>query len=115
MLIYRQNYAALIFIPRPRKRKAILSISTRPCRSRSRRRQRINAPIGTTKPAIDLLPRIQQLAFTHGLNDTRIGREATGDPNLVHDIKAGRRLRDQTRAKLVAYLNRVESGEGGHA
>jgi hypothetical protein len=111
MLIYRQNYAALIFIPRPRQRKPILSIVARRARVRSRHRQRTDAPVGTTKPAIDLLARIQHLAFMHDLNDTRIGREAIGDPNLVHDIKAGRRLRDQTRARLVAYLDRIESGE----
>ncbi|RJG51808.1 hypothetical protein D0Z70_22530 [Sphingobium terrigena] len=114
MLIYRQNYAALIYIPRPkpRQRKPILSINSQPVHARSRRRQRTNAPIGTTKPAIDLLPRIKHLAFIYDLNESQIGREALGDPNLVSDIRAGRRLRDQTRARLVSYLDRVERGEG---
>lgn len=111
MLIYRQNYAALIFIPRARQRKPILSIRPRASRSRSRHRKRHDAPIGTTRPALDLLPRIQQIAFKHSLNDTRIGREAIGDPNLVHEIKVGRRLRDQTRTRLIAYIERMESGE----
>lgn len=108
MILYRHNYVALAFVPKPRKRKPILSL--RPGRRPSKRFRPLDAPIRTTRPALDLLPRIDLLIIAHGLNDTRIGRDAASDPNLVHDIRGGRRLRDATRGRLVAYLDRVEQG-----
>lgn len=105
MIAYRHNYAALAFVPKPRKRRPILSL--RP----GRRRKGVRPFKGHThaaRPAVDLLPRIDRLIHTHDLNETRIGRNAVSDPNLVRDIRGGRRLRDVTRGRLLAYLDRIE-------
>jgi hypothetical protein len=112
MISYRQNYAALVHIPQPkmRERRPILSIRDR--RRVPKRFRPLDAPTGTTRPALDLTPRIDRLAFLYDLTDTQIGREAIKDPNFIHDIRAGRRLREQTRARLVAYLDSIERGEG---
>lgn len=112
MISYRQNYVALVHIPQPkiRERKPILSIRTR--RRAPKRFRPLDAPTGTTRPAIDLIPRINRIAFLYRINDTQMGREAIKDPNFIHDIRAGRRLREQTRAKLIAYLDSIETGEG---
>ncbi|MFD2429927.1 hypothetical protein ACFSUK_20870 [Sphingobium scionense] len=85
MILYRQNYAALTFVPKPRKRKPILSI--RPRRVRGRRKP--DAPTGTTRPAFDLLGRIDEIRDRHGLSDSAIDRQAVNDPNLVYALRDG--------------------------
>lgn len=35
---------------------------------------------------------------------TRFGRDAVGDPNLIDDLRDGRRLRPSTIARVRAYL-----------
>lgn len=106
MILYRQNYAALTFVPKPRKRKPILSI--RPRRVRGRRKP--DAPTGATRPAFDLLSRIDEIRERHGLSDSAIGRQAVNDPNLVYALRDGRRIREQTRARIVACLDLIEGG-----
>jgi hypothetical protein len=40
---------------------------------------------------------------------TRFGREAVGDPRLIHDIKHGRRLRPALRRQVEAFLDEAEA------
>jgi tRNA-dihydrouridine synthase len=47
---------------------------------------------------------IELLLEQQGMSASRIGREAIGDPGLVRDLRRGRELRPQTRARLVSYL-----------
>ncbi|MCC4251216.1 hypothetical protein LL251_02145 [Sphingobium naphthae] len=117
MLIYRSNLAARgepkpyiapvdddgfpsVYI-RPRRRP---SPRVRPP-SAIRRPQRYER---TTSQALDLLPRIQSALSLYGLTPTEFGREALGDPNLLGQLAGGRRLRSVTRARIVAYLDRLD-------
>lgn len=40
-----------------------------------------------------------------GRSATRIGRESVRDPRLVFDLRRGRQLRAETRARVLQYLN----------
>lgn len=51
-----------------------------------------------------LLRRIEKFIAATGVPATRIGREAVGDPRLVHDIRNGRRIGPEVAARLEAYL-----------
>lgn len=114
MLIYRQNYAAVRFVPPPRPPRPILSLRFTGKPFKPRRTGRPNSSERTTAPAGDLLPRIDRLGFLHGLSYAAIGRRALNDPNAIYDLRDGRSFRAVTRARLVQYLDRLE-GEGGHA
>lgn len=65
-------------------------------------------PIGEAKPAFDLLPRIERAMSLQNWRATRFGRRATGDPRLVFDIRNGRRLREDTRHRILALLVKLE-------
>jgi 2,4-dienoyl-CoA reductase-like NADH-dependent reductase (Old Yellow Enzyme family) len=52
--------------------------------------------------------RIELYLRHNDMPPTRFGREAIGDPRLVQDLKNGRELREKTRARLAAWLDRHE-------
>ncbi|SEQ47642.1 hypothetical protein SAMN05518866_10156 [Sphingobium sp. YR768] len=66
-------------------------------------------PIGEASPAYDLLPRIEKAIRLRNWRPTRFGRRATGDPRLVFDIRNGRKLREDTRLRILALLARLEA------
>jgi hypothetical protein len=47
-----------------------------------------------------------------GVSATRFGRRVVGDPRFVVDLRAGRRPRERTVAKIQAYFSDEVSGEG---
>ncbi|OYZ12590.1 MAG: hypothetical protein B7Y36_03580 [Novosphingobium sp. 28-62-57] len=56
---------------------------------------------------MDLLEQIEAYLVQSHVPPSRFGRLAAGDPRLVADLKSGRRLRQQTEARLRSYLNQV--------
>lgn len=58
-----------------------------------------------------LLQRIQRHLRQTRMSQTRFGREAVGDPNLVQQLKDGRELRAATAQRIIDYLNDNEEEE----
>lgn len=52
----------------------------------------------------DVLALAATLAAKSGMTDTAIGRYAAGDPKLIFDLRAGRRLRPATATKIARRL-----------
>lgn len=113
MISYRQNYVALRHVPPPQAAavQMICDDATPSRRRKTRARRRVDSPILTTKPAFDLLDKIEDVTFSHGLTESQVGELAAGDRSLISGIRDGRRLRPQTRARLVDFLDRAERGE----
>jgi len=61
-------------------------------------------------PAAALLEVIGQAMKRHRVSQSRIGRDATGDPNLVVDLKKGRTPRPATRQMVLAYIAGLDRG-----
>lgn len=55
-----------------------------------------------------LLLRIERYLRVRKMAPTRFGRDAIGDPCLVEEMRAGRRLRPATCSRVCAYLDNVE-------
>ena len=55
-----------------------------------------------------LIRRIEQFLERADMTPTRFGREAVGDPRLISDMKNGRELRDETIARIQAWLDAQE-------
>lgn len=53
---------------------------------------------------MELLNRIEAYLANADVSPSRFGRRAAGDPRLVLDLRAGRRLRRKTECRLDAYL-----------
>lgn len=65
---------------------------------------------------MELLDRIEAYLSKAQISASRFGRRAAGDPRLVLDLRAGRRLRRQTECRLEAYLASCEQElSGGHS
>jgi hypothetical protein len=58
---------------------------------------------------IPLIKQINRYIRGTGLSATRIGREAIGDPRIVFDLRAGRRLGPKLEARLAAWLDAREA------
>lgn len=58
---------------------------------------------------IPLPARIEAYLKRSGTSATRFGREAAGDPKLVHDIRCGRQLRGSTIRRIEAFLAAAEA------
>jgi hypothetical protein len=43
---------------------------------------------------------------------SRFGREATGDPRFVFDLRRGREPRAATTARVLSFIERTEAGAG---
>ena len=52
-----------------------------------------------------LLTRIQRHLRRTGTTATRLGRDAVGDPRFVFDLRNGREPRDDTVARVHAWLD----------
>jgi hypothetical protein len=52
-----------------------------------------------------LLQRIENHMRSRRMSPTRFGREATGDPNLVSQLRDGRELRTRTLQRILDYLD----------
>ena len=57
---------------------------------------------------MELMRRIQHFLKQADMAPTRFGREAVGDPRLISDMKNGRELRDETIARIQAWLDSRE-------
>lgn len=55
-----------------------------------------------------LLVRIERHLRRSRMPQTRFGREAIGDPNLVDQLRNGRELRSSTMTRVIAYLDANE-------
>jgi 2,4-dienoyl-CoA reductase-like NADH-dependent reductase (Old Yellow Enzyme family) len=55
-----------------------------------------------------LLHRIERHLQQRRMSETRFGREAVGDPNLISQLRDGRELRERTAQRVSAYLERNE-------
>jgi len=55
-----------------------------------------------------LIRRIEQFLARADMKPTRFGRETIGDPRLISDMKNGRELRDETIARIQAWLDAQE-------
>ena len=53
---------------------------------------------------MELLEQIEGYLGHSRMAASRFGRNAVGDPRLVGDLRAGRALRERTRARVQAYL-----------
>ena len=62
-----------------------------------------------------LLERIDAYVKRTRIPVTRFGREAVRDPNLVFDLRAGRRLGRRLEARITAWLDAREGGAGGQS
>ena len=61
-----------------------------------------------------LLQRIEDHLKRTRISATRFGREAVGDPKLVHEMRCGRYLRGATARRIAAYLD-AAAAQGGEA
>ncbi len=57
-----------------------------------------------------LLRRVEIYLKRTRMRPTRFGLEVIGDPQLVFQLRRGRRARPRTEAKILAYLDRAENG-----
>ena len=57
---------------------------------------------------MQLMRRIERFLEQADMKPARFGREAVGDPRLISDMKNGRELRDQTIARIQAWLDEEE-------
>ena len=55
-----------------------------------------------------LLYRIERHLQRRRMSQTRFGREAVGDPNLISQLRDGRELRAKTSQRVLDYLDRYE-------
>lgn len=55
-----------------------------------------------------LLHRIERHLKQRRMPQTRFGREAVGDPNLISQLREGRELRQRTAQRVMDYLDRHE-------
>lgn len=53
-----------------------------------------------------LLGRIERHLAQYHMSPTRFGRTVVHDPRFVFDLRAGRKPRRSTRAKVYSYLQR---------
>ena len=61
-----------------------------------------------------LLHRIERHLRRSGISATRFGRDAVGDPRLVHDIRKGREPRPPTVKRIADHISsREREPEGG--
>ena len=62
---------------------------------------------------MNLLRRIERYMRRSETPPTRFGREATGDPRFVFDLRNGREPRPETRRRVHEWLDRREGGKHG--
>jgi hypothetical protein len=65
---------------------------------------------------MDLLRRVEAELRRSGVTASRFGRDAVGDPRLVHDMRRGRRPGERLSAQVNAYMaalaaNDIDAGE----
>ena len=53
---------------------------------------------------MELLHQIEGYLGSSRMSPSRFGRNAVGDPRLVGDLRAGRKLRERTRERITAYM-----------
>ncbi|MEE4349796.1 MAG: hypothetical protein V2J26_06165 [Pacificimonas sp.] len=53
---------------------------------------------------MSVLVQIEKVMRRTGVSASRLGREATGDPRLVFDLRKGRQMRPDTERRLSKYL-----------
>ncbi|MCR5872281.1 MULTISPECIES: hypothetical protein [unclassified Sphingomonas] len=64
--------------------------------------------ITSTMPAHQIASVLARYCNDHDIPLSRFGRQAVGDPRLIHDVQGGRTLRPAT----VARINRALAREG---
>ncbi len=56
-----------------------------------------------------ILDRIDRYLRNSKISQSRLGRDAVGDPNFVTNLRDGRRLRKATLDRVIAYLEEAET------
>jgi hypothetical protein len=59
-----------------------------------------------------LLDRIDLYLRSSKTSPSRLGRDAVGDPNFVMNLRDGRRPRQATLDRVVAFIDRKEASPG---
>lgn len=59
-----------------------------------------------------LLDRIDHYLRSSKSSPSRLGRDAVGDPNFVMSLRDGRRPRQATLDRVLAFIEREEKGIG---
>ena len=59
---------------------------------------------------MELLEHVESYLARTRLPPSTFGRMALGDPRLVEDLRAGRKLRLKTQERVRCYLMRAHSG-----
>lgn len=54
---------------------------------------------------MELLEQIETYLDRTRIPPSKFGRMAVGDPRFVEDLRSGRRPRDRTRRRVLAYLS----------
>jgi len=55
----------------------------------------------------ELIAKIEEFIERHSMAETRFGRDAVRDPNLLNDLRAGRRLPGLTKLNAIADFMRA--------
>jgi hypothetical protein len=59
---------------------------------------------------MELLEQVESYLVRTSVRPSTFGRMALGDPRLVDDLRAGRKLRRKTQERVRCYLMRARSG-----
>ena len=59
---------------------------------------------------MELLEQVESYLARTSVPPSTFGRMAVGDPRLVEDLRAGRRLRLKTQERVRYYLMQAQSG-----
>ncbi len=60
-----------------------------------------------------MLARIDAFRERYGIKETRFGRDAVNDPNILAKLRAGRPALDRTLAKIDDYMRNYPRARGG--
>ena len=60
---------------------------------------------------MEILHRIETYIESAKIPPATFGRQAVGDPRIVWDLRAGRQPRRKMQAKIISYLDEVNSSQ----
>lgn len=62
----------------------------------------------------ELVERIDRFLARHDMKETRLAREATGEPGLIAAIKAGRSPTLETLNRLATFMAATDAAKDAH-
>jgi hypothetical protein len=68
----------------------------------------ISTPVMDIPTPDELIAKIEEFIERHAMAETRFGRDAVRDPNLLNDLRAGRRLPGLTKLNAIADFIRAK-------